>query len=93
MGDRAVPGDTNRHRHGRGGSQAGGDNRAAPANATIVSTTAPQPAVKTGGTLRWGQVGDLVTYRRDPLLRLARTRPASSTLHAAMDEYAPACFS
>ncbi len=34
---------------------------AAPAGATIVSTTAAQSAVKTGGTLRWGQVGDLVT--------------------------------
>ncbi len=36
---------------------------AAPAGATTVSTPAPaaQQAIKTGGTLRWGQVGDLVT--------------------------------
>src|SRR5438270_8990862 len=34
---------------------------AAPTGAAIVSTPAPQQAIKTGGTLRWGQVGDLVT--------------------------------
>ncbi|TME32680.1 MAG: ABC transporter substrate-binding protein, partial [Chloroflexi bacterium] len=34
---------------------------AVPAGATTVSTTTSQQAVKTGGTLRWGQVGDLVT--------------------------------
>ncbi len=35
----------------------------APAAAASVSTPAPaaQQAIKTGGTLRWGQVGDLVT--------------------------------
>src|SRR5437899_1729395 len=34
---------------------------AGPASATTVSTTAPQQAVKSGGTLHWGQIGDLVT--------------------------------
>ena len=36
---------------------------AVPAGAATVSTPAPaaQQAIKTGGTLRWGQVGDLVT--------------------------------
>ena len=37
---------------------------ATPAGATGVApapTMTPNPAVKTGGTLRWGQVGDLVT--------------------------------
>jgi peptide/nickel transport system substrate-binding protein len=34
---------------------------AVPAGAATASTPAPAQAIKTGGTLRWGQVGDLVT--------------------------------
>src|SRR5258708_6403248 len=34
---------------------------AVPAGAATAPTPAPGPGVKTGGTLRWGQVGDLVT--------------------------------
>src|SRR5437879_433345 len=42
-------------------AQSAATTAAVPAGATTVSTTTSQQAVKTGGTLRWGQVGDLVT--------------------------------
>src|SRR5205823_5541909 len=43
------------------GAKPAATTAAAPTGAATVSTPAAQQAVKTGGTLRWGQVGDLTT--------------------------------
>src|SRR6516164_2886817 len=44
-----------------GGQPAAGAKPAAAVTSVSAQATTPPQSVKTGGTLRWGQVGDLVT--------------------------------